>query len=612
MSEVIKGNSIIDPITRIEGHMRVEMQVENGTVKEAWVSGGSFRGMEKVVEHRTPEDAAQIVQRICGVCPVSHNHASTIAAEKAYGIKIPNRARIIRNLIEGAQFLHSHILWLYNLAALDYVNPINAVTGEADPKLAYEIAQGAEVEALGAALPAQLSTHSDLYAVADRLKKFAANGQNSIFSGNWFSAKDPDGKSAYHLTPELDLILTSHYLEALKMQARSSEVAALLGGKMPHVMTIIPGGTAFVPTAQKLDDLWAMVNEIYDWVESTMIPDTLALAVAYPDGLTWGGGVKRFGAWGVFERGSLEYNDRYMPAGVILDAKNILKVDDIEESKISEYVGSSWYKGSGKYTAPDFTTEPEFTEYNPDERYSWCKAPAYDDHPLECTSLSRVLVAYARGHQAGYEKKNAWMVEQVDNFLKLIDPIAQQLGTTSLDAAVSMLGRTAIRQLETLYIAQLMKDWTAELIEAIKGGTVDDLAALEGMDAADFASKDVEGYFAKPTTTTGSGSGFWEAPRGALYHSEAVTNGKIDGYQIIIPTTWNLAPKNELGEHGPIEQALMDGCPVFDDTKEDLEMPINALRLVHSYDPCVSCAVHVTDVKTGKTVSTVTNPWGVR
>ena len=242
--------SVIDPITRIEGHMRCEMEVEGGKVVDAWVSGGSFRGMEKVVEHRAPEDAAQIVQRICGVCPVSHSHASTIAAEKSYGITIPNNARIIRNLIEGAQFLHSHILWFYNLAALDYVNPLNALT--ADIADTYALAQAAGT-----------SMNSDFAQVQERLKKFAANGQLSIFSGNWFDAEDG---TAYTMPPELDLICTAHYLEALKMQARSSEVAGLLGGKMPHVMTIIPGGTAFVPTAQKLDDLWAMVNEIYDWV----------------------------------------------------------------------------------------------------------------------------------------------------------------------------------------------------------------------------------------------------------------------------------------------------------------------------------------------------------
>ena len=563
------ARSVIDPITRIEGHMRAEMEVQGGKVVDAWVSGGSFRGMEKVVEHRTPADAAQIVQRICGVCPVSHSHASTIAAEKAYGITIPNGARIIRNLIEGAQFLHSHILWFYNLAALDYVNPLNALT--ADIADTYALAQEAGT-----------SMFSDFGKVQERLQTFAANGQLSIFSGNWFDAEDG---TAYKMPPELDLICTAHYLEALKYQARSSEVAALLGGKMPHVMTITPGGTAFVPTAQKLDDLWAMVNEIYDWVVATMIPDTLALAPFYQDGLTWGGGCERFGAWGVFEGPDWPYggdyteqmNNRYLPAGVLMNGLSG-SVANVEESLITEYVGTSWYEGDGVYQAPDFTTNPKFTEYDVDDRYTWCKAPSYDGKALECTSLSRVLVAYKRGVP--------FIVDNTDMFLELLGQSLGLDGAAPVSAAVSMLGRTAIRQVETLYIAQLMKDWTAELIEAVKGGNAS--------------------YFTEPLKDSGSGSGFWEAPRGALYHSEKVTGGKIDGYQIIIPTTWNLAPINQNGEHGPIEQALI-GCPV-----EDIEKPINALRLVHSYDPCVSCAVHVSEPATGKHFETVTNPWGVK
>ena len=561
--------SVIDPITRIEGHMRCEMEVEGGKVVDAWVSGGSFRGMEKVVEHRAPEDAAQIVQRICGVCPVSHSHASTIAAEKSYGITIPNNARIIRNLIEGAQFLHSHILWLYNLAALDYVNPLNALT--ADIADTYALAQAAGT-----------SMNSDFAQVQERLKKFAANGQLSIFSGNWFDAEDG---TAYTMPPELDLICTAHYLEALKMQARSSEVAGLLGGKMPHVMTIIPGGTAFVPTAQKLDDLWAMVNEIYDWVSTTMIQDTLALAPFYKDGLTWGGGCGRFGAWGVFEGPGWPYgedyteqmNNRYLPAGVLMNGLEG-KVDNVDESKIFEYVGTSWYKGSETYQSPYFVTEPEFTEYNVEERYSWCKAPSYDGKALECSALSRVLVAYKRGVP--------FITENVDKFLKDLGGGLGLDGAAPASAVVSMLGRTAVRQIETLYIAQLMKDWTQELIAAVAGGD--------------------STYFTKSLTDSGAGTGFWEAPRGALYHSEKVSGGKIEGYQIIIPTTWNLAPINQNGEHGPIEQALI-GCPVG-----DIEKPINALRLVHSYDPCVSCAVHVSEPATGKHFETVTNPWGVK
>ncbi len=550
--------SVIDPITRIEGHLRVEMEVTNGKVSDAWVSGGCFRGMELVVENRTPEDAAQIVQRICGVCPVSHSHASTIAAEKAYGIQISNNARIIRNLLEGAQFLHSHILWFYNLAALDYVDPINAL--EADVADAYARAQEAGT-----------SMNSDLFALKDRLKKFAENGQLSIFSGNWFPTPEQyaEGSNEYTLPPEINLICTAHYLEALKMQARASEIAALLGGKMPHVMTIVPGGTAFVPTEQKLDDLKTMVDEVYDWVEATMIPDTLAIAPFYMDALNWGKGCGRYIAWGVFENQSMEMNDRYLPAGVLDDS---LRLSDVEEGKITEYLGHSWYKGEETYKSPYFVTEPEFTSYDVNDRYSWIKCPAYDGKSYEAGGLSRILVAY---------KRNVPFVKEH------VDALLDALGEPgNIAAAQSTLGRTAVRQIETLYIAGLMKEWVNELIEAVKGGDSE--------------------YFREPATITGDGTGFWEAPRGALYHSEKVVDGKIQGYQIIIPTTWNAAPHNAEGQPGPMEESLI-GVPV-----NDIEKPINALRTVHSFDPCTACAVHVTEPATGKSFETVTSPWGVK
>ena len=543
--------SVIDPITRIEGHLRVEMEVTNGVVSDAWVSGGCFRGMELVVQDRTPEDAAQIVQRICGVCPVSHVHSSTIAAEKAYGIQIPTNARIIRNLLEGAQFLHSHILWFYNLAALDYVNPLNALN--ADPGDAYDLA-----------LAAGTSTNTDFVALQERLTSFAENGQLSIFSGAWFDTEDSVG---YELPPELDLICTAHYLEALQMQAKASEVAGLLGGKMPHIMTLIPGGTSFVPTEEKLDDLWSLVNEIYDWVEATMLPDTLAIAPYYTAALGFGKGVGRYISWGVFESDTFEMNDRYLPAGVLSES---LSLSDVEESLITEYVGHSWYEGTGTYTSPYFVTEPEFTEYDVDNRYTWVKAPAYDGKSMEAGPLSRILVAYSRGV--------SFIVEQVD---ALLETLGIQLGD-----AQSTLGRTAVRQIEALYVAGLMKEWVQELIESIQGGE--------------------SSYFAAPEQTTGSGTGFWEAPRGALYHHEQVENGKITGYQIIIPSTWNLAPHDADGNNGPMEEALV-GVPV-----EDVEKPINALRTVHSFDPCTACAVHVTEPATGKSFKTVTSPWGVK
>ncbi len=541
---------MIDPITRIEGHLRVEMEVTNGKVSDAWVSGGCFRGMEMVVENRTPEDAAQIVQRICGVCPVSHAHASAIAAEKAYGISIPNNARIIRNLIEGSQFLHSHILWFYNLAGLDYVNPLNALS--ADATAAYDLA-------------AELGTPSaDFVGLQDRLKKFAENGQLSIFSGNWFDTGE------YNLTPEADLILTAHYLEALQMQSKASEIAALLGGKMPHIMTIVPGGTAFVPTEEKLDDLKGLVDELYNWVASTMIPDTLAVAKFYPEAATFGKGVGRYGAWGVFERPSMEMNDRYLPAGV-LDEN--FSLSDVDESKITEYVGRSWYEGDADLPPFEQGVKPAFTEYNVDDRYTWNKCPLYDGKPLETGGFARLLVAYKRNVP--------FVVEHIDS---LLEALGAKKG--DLTALQNTLGRTGARQIETLYVATLMKEWVEELCEAIKGG-----------DSA---------YFEIPDHITGEGTGFWEAPRGALYHSEKVKDGKIEDYQIIIPSTWNLAPHDPHGNYGPLEQALI-GVPVA-----DIEKPINALRTVHSFDPCTACAVHIVEPKTGKKFETVTSPWGVK
>ena len=544
------ARSIIDPITRIEGHLRAEMEVTDGVVTDAWVSGGCFRGMELVVRDRTPEDAAFIVQRICGVCPVSHMHASSIAAEKAYGISIPNNARIIRNLIEGSQFLHSHILWFYNLAGLDYVNPLNALS--ADPVAAYDLAT-------------ELGTPSaDFVGLQDRLKKFAENGQLSIFSGNWFDTGE------YNLTPEADLVLTAHYLEALQMQAKASEIAGLLGGKMPHIMTIIPGGTAFVPTAEKLDDLMGLVDELYTWVANTMIPDTLAVAKFYPEATTFGKGCGRYGAWGVFERPSMEMNDRYLPAGVLDDQLNL---SDVDESKITEYVGHSWYEGDADLPPFEQGVKPAFTEYSVDDRYTWNKCPRYDGKPLETGGFARLLVAYKRNVP--------FVVEHIDSML-----VALGAQKGDLSALQNTLGRTGARQIETLYVATLMKEWVNELCEAVQGGD--------------------SSYFESPSRIDGEGTGFWEAPRGALYHSEKVKDGKITDYQIIIPSTWNLAPHDPDGNYGPMEQALI-GVPVA-----DIEKPINALRTVHSFDPCTACAVHIVEPKTGKSFETVTSPWGVK
>ena len=564
--------SIIDPITRIEGHLRVEMEVDNGVVTDAWVSGGCFRGMELVVQDRTPEDAAQIVQRICGVCPVSHTHASSLAGEAAYGIVIPNQARIIRNLVEGGQFLHSHILWLYTLAALDYVNPLNALN--ANVGKAYDL-----MEAAGT------SCSTDLKTLMGTLTKFANNGQLSIFSGGWFL--DGQAPEAYKLDPEADLICTAHYLEALNMQAKASEICGLIGGKMPHIMTLVPGGTAFVPTEEKLDELYSITREIRDWVDSTMLPDTKIIASAYPEALGFGRGCGRYVAWGVFQRENFEMADRYMPSGVVY-TNDGLRLEDPDPSLIKEYVGHSWYVGDSDLNPKEGVTDPLYTEYyvagteheenghmigTVNDRYTWSKGPSYNGECMEAGPFSRVLAAYLRGGE-----KNAYIVNNLDKLMADLNLTLPQLQST--------LGRVAARQVECSYIAHLMVDWVDELIEALKGGDSE--------------------YFRAPEHLTGYGCGMWEAPRGALYHDEHVDNGRITGYQIIIPTTWNIAPRNAEGVRGPMEQALI-GTPVA-----NVDAPINALRTVHSFDPCTACAVHVSEPATGKHFETVTSPCGVR
>lgn len=564
--------SIIDPITRIEGHLRVEMEVDNDVVTDAWVSGGCFRGMELVVQDRTPEDAAQIVQRICGVCPVSHTHASSLAGEAAYGIVIPNQARIIRNLVEGGQFLHSHILWLYTLAALDYVNPLNALN--ANVGKAYDL-----MEAAGT------SCSTDLKTLMGTLTKFANNGQLSIFSGGWFL--DGQAPEAYKLDPEADLICTAHYLEALNMQAKASEICGLIGGKMPHIMTLVPGGTAFVPTEEKLDELYSITREIRDWVDSTMLPDTKIIASAYPEALGFGRGCGRYVAWGVFQRENFEMADRYMPSGVVY-TNDGLRLEDPDPSLIKEYVGHSWYVGDSDLNPKEGVTDPLYTEYyvagteheenghmigTVNDRYTWSKGPSYNGECMEAGPFSRVLAAYLRGGE-----KNAYIVNNLDKLMADLNLTLPQLQST--------LGRVAARQVECSYIAHLMVDWVDELIEALKGGDSE--------------------YFRAPEHLTGYGCGMWEAPRGALYHDEHVDNGRITGYQIIIPTTWNIAPRNAEGVRGPMEQALI-GTPV-----NNVDAPINALRTVHSFDPCTACAVHVSEPATGKHFETVTSPWGVR
>ncbi len=525
------GNVVVDPLTRIEGHLRIECKVESGVVTDAWVSGQLFRGMEIVLQGRKPADAYYVAQRICGVCPISHGHASTMGSEQALGITIPNGARIVRNIIEGAQFLHSHILWFYTLAALDYIDPTRALTANiADT---YSLAQAAG------------TTTSDFAAVQAKLKTLVAGGQLSIFTNG------PIGAEAYakDMPAELVLIAVAHYLEALELQAEAARIIAVMGGKFPHFMTSVPGGTAFVPTDQKLDDILYRATRVRDFIMNTMIPDTLAIAPYYLDATTYGGGHGNFLAWGVFNRESMQPKDRYLPQGAIFDAQ--LKLETPAADQVTEYVKHSWYtEASDKLNPASGTTTPDFTKFDTSNKYSWAKAPRLkapsgDMKPMEVGPLARMLVAYLSGAK---------------EVVSIVDATLAKLGAAGKpEILVSLLGRVAARNLEAAVIADWEMQWILELVAAIKGGDVS--------------------YFADETRDTGEGAGLWEAPRGAVGHWVNVKNGSIANYQVITPSTWDISPRDDKDVMGPMEKALV-GTPVA-----QLETPIEIGRVVRSFDP---------------------------
>ena len=553
------ARSTVDPITRIEGHLGIEMEVEDGQVTEAWASGGLFRGMEHALKGRTPYDAALIAQRICGVCPVSHAHASAMAAEEALGIQIPEGARLVRNLAEGGQILHSTILWFYNLNGLDYINPLNALA--ANPMEAYEVCQ-------------QYGTRAtDFKDVHARITAFAENGQLSIFSGNWYDCKDADGSSSYKLTPAEDLVGVAHYFEGLENQAKASQICAMLGGKMPHIMTSIPGGTSFMPTIDKLDEVVYRVRDLRAWIDGTMVPDMLMIAQRYPNLAELGVGPGRYVAFGVLDRADREMSNRYLPSGMTkLGADGSMTLANVNPDLITEDVTRAFYENGPARNPTDGVTQPIWPDYGKDyeRKYTWCKAPRYDGETYEAGGVARVLAAYIRGVDP--------IQQAVDNLLATLNLPAAKLN--------SVLGRIATRVLEASYVASIMEEMTNELV-----------ALMDSGEAA---------YYQPAEQSAGAGLGLWEAPRGALLHYERVNGGKVDDYQIIIPSTWNLSPRDAEGTPGPLEEALV-GTPVV-----DLEKPVDAVRIVHSFDPCTACACHLSEPKTGRSFNTLTTPWGVR
>ncbi|MBU1001320.1 MAG: nickel-dependent hydrogenase large subunit [Proteobacteria bacterium] len=548
------GRVVIDPINRIEGHLRIEVEVENGRVKNAWSSSQLFRGLEIILQGRDPRDAKHFTQRSCGVCTHTHALASTRCVENAVGVQaqIPETGLVLRNLLLGAQFLHDHIVHFYHLHALDWVDVVNALS--ASPKKAAEITNTA-------GLGHRKHTVAEFEATQARLKKFVAGGQLGIFTNAYFL----EPHAAYKLPPEINLIATHHYLLALKVQLLPSRMMAIIGGKNPHTQSLYEGGITCYDALkpENIAQFKALFLETMDFVNQFYIPDVLAVAPYYLD---WGGigHTTHFHTCGEFATDESDLNSRFLPQGVILN-NDLSKVADFDLKKVEEHVAHSWYKDDSPKHPWKGVTDPLYTSLDEMEtgktgRYSWMKAPRYDGLSTEVGPLAQCLVSYARGHK---------------QTTALVNLVLKHLGVGA-GALFSTLGRTAARCIETKVIGDEMVEWIAKLEANVAAGKTDIVAPFKMPESA-------------------FGVGFVNAPRGALSHWIEIAGGKIKNFQLVVPSTWNLGPRCDKGILSPVEEALI-GTPVFDPKR-----PVEILRTIHSYDPCIACGVHVIDPKTNET-----------
>lgn len=558
---------VVDPITRIEGHLRIEAQVNDGEITDAWSSCTMWRGIETILEGRDPRDAWYFTQRICGVCTTVHALASVRAVENALGIVPPFNAQQIRNLIALSQFVQDHVVHFYHLHALDWVDVVSALS--ADPSATAGLASSLS--------DYPRSSPSHFASVRDRLQAFVDGGRLGPFANGYW------GHPAYKLPPEANLMAVSHYLDALDFQRQYMRIHAILGGKNPHLQTYLVGGMA-IPidldsevaiNAGRLAQLRSLLQSGLDFVRQAYIPDLLAVASFYKDWAAIGGGLGNFLAFGDFPQGAQNPTEDpgslYLPRGIILE-KDLSSVIPVDPQKIAEYVTHSWYSYSGGdgtslppfegETTPNYTgPEPpyDFLDTEEDSKYSWLKAPRYDDNSMEVGPLARMLVAYASGHQRVQE---------------VVDLVLDQL-EVGPEVLFSTLGRTAARGIETLVLAEHSLTVLDALEASIKGG--------------DTRVHDASRWEPATWPERAQGYGMHEAPRGALSHWVTIANQAIEHYQIVVPSTWNGGPRDGNGVPGAYEAALI-GTPVAVENQ-----PLELLRTVHSFDPCMACAAHILD-----------------
>ncbi len=556
---------VVDPITRIEGHLRIEAQMDGNRIAQAYSSGTMVRGIEIILRDRDPRDAWAFAQRICGVCTLVHGIASVRAVENAIGAKVPRNAELIRNLMIGAQYIHDHVMHFYHLHALDWVDVVSALS--ADPAKTAELAQS-----LGSY---PRSSKGYFHDVQQKVAGFVESGQLGIFAKAYW------GHPEYKLPPEANLMAVAHYLDALVWQRDVARLHAIFGGKNPHPNFLVGGVPSPIDlnsdsaiNSKRLAQVQEIIDSMKTFVNQVYVPDTLAIAGFYKDWFARGEGLGNFLCVGDLPATSMDEPDSFLfPRGTILN-RDLSTIHDLElgdPQGIQEYVAHSWYdyssgKASGLHPWSGETTlnytgpEPPYQHLDVEQSYSWLKSPRWKGNAMEVGPLARVLLLYARGH---------------DQTRALVN-----YALTTLDAPVealfSTLGRTAARTLETAILADAMQGWLDALIANIKAGE----------------TRTFDESLWEPSSWPKSceGVGVMEAPRGALSHWVVIENEKIANYQAIVPSTWNAGPRDANGQAGAYEAALEDRHSMVDPAK-----PLEILRTIHSFDPCIACAVHVTD-----------------
>ena len=554
----------IDPITRIEGHLRIDCEIENGVVTNAWSSGTMWRGMENIVKGSDPRDAWMIMQRICGVCTTVHAIMSVRAVEDALGAKVPVNAQYIRNMILSAHSMHDHIVHFYQLSAMDWVDITAALN--ADPDKAAEMLKGVSTWGLNSA--------NEFRNVQNKIKSLVESGQLGIFANGYF------GHPAMKLPPEVNLIAVAHYLQALECQRDCNRIVALLGGKTPHIQNLAIGGVAnpinldsqSVLNLERLMFVKSCIDRLNDFVTQVYRVDAAIIAAYYPEWLNLG---KTSGNYlSVPEYPIDGDNSKFVLTGGYIENFDISTFRPITQQKdefvvkgIKESGKHAWYEDDEPLEPWAGLTRPKYTGWQDEGKYSWVKAPSFYGKVVEVGPLAYLMCNLAN--------ENKDTLHHFNHIKGLYEKLSGN--TLSVDHLHSTLGRIIARTVHCCVLNNILEQQWKLLVDNI--GTGDTVAYLK---------TDI------PQTGEFKGVGFGEVPRGMLSHWVVVKNGKIENYQAVVPSTWNAGPRNQNDEMGPYELSII-GTPVAEPTK-----PLEVVRTIHSFDPCMSCAVHVVNTENGE------------